>query len=391
MHFSQYCSTCCYIMRFVLFCVIFVAVNSVQTNDDSQLLSTIVLFRHGDRVPRKFAPLDPFGNSTFWPNKRGELTKLGVEQVRTLGRWLRNRYYDYLPKENSSRHIYIKSSSEMRCLTSAIALISGLFPTVVDPYRNETVSRHPFTLNTAPKNQDFIFEMAASCPKYVEAYDELLKTQDFRDIDASNSDFYEYLEEHLGVQIKSFTDVVEWYDTMREEDVKGFNLPDWTKRYYPTEMKKWYELCYKVPTYNRKLARFGTGALFEKISDLFDALINGSMNKSSSEMVLVLLSGHQTNIADVTNSLGMFRMAPYAGALIVELRKNKYSSKVFVNTFFKTDGSLEVLKIENCTVNCEIDNFFKIIKPFRISNAQIRGECGLPADWIFQPQKYQID
>jgi len=333
-----------------------------------------VISRHGDRTPREFAPLDPYKDPKYWSAERGELTNTGILHQYQLGRWLRDRYRDFLPSEYLKENFYVRSSSIDRCLMSAAANLAGLYPPTDDQIWNPKLPWRPVPIHSLPILQDFILEMPFACPKYEEMYLDLLQSEEFKEIDALNSKLYSYLERNLGVKIESFIDVGRWYDVLRIEELNNLTLPNWTHAVYPDVMKRWSDMTFKVPTYNQKMTRFGTGPFFELLSSYFEAVSTNS-TKDVLAKKMIMLTGHQTNICDISNALGSFRWAPFASALIFELRNNTELSRPYVKLLYKTGEGLEVLKMKNCSVDCDFKDFLKIVEPLRLNDTQIEKEC----------------
>ncbi|XP_044761077.1 lysosomal acid phosphatase-like [Coccinella septempunctata] len=364
----------------IIICLVIVCVAAQATNN-SNLISVVVIARHGDRTPTKFAPLDPYSDHKYWPAGRGELTNVGIQQHYNLGRWLRERYADFIPSKYNKKDIYVRSASADRCLMSAASNLAGLYPPTEDQIWNPNLPWRPIPIHSKPKSEDYIFEMGSICPRYEEIYQDLLNSVEFKEIDALNSALYAYLETNLGVKIESFTDIQPWYDTLRIEELNNLTLPNWTHSVYPDVMKQWSDQTFKVSTYDSELARFGTGPFFDKISKHFEAA-STNLTKKLIAKKIVLFTGHQTNICDISNALKVFREAPFASALIFELRNDTKSSKPFVQLLYKTEEGLEVLKMKKCSVECDLEDFLRIVEPLRMNDTQVIEECNITKTFL---------
>lgn len=267
----------------------------------------------------------------------------------------------------------MRSAQVDRCLMSAAANLAGLYPPTDEQIWNPNLPWRPIPIHSVPKSEDYIMQMAELCPRYEELYQDVLNSVEFKETDALNSKLYAYLSTNLGVQIQSFADIQPWYDTLKIEEINNFTLPNWTKTVYPDEMKQWADLTLKISSYDQELARFGTGPFFHKLSKHFEAARKNS-KKHLLAKKMVLFSGHQTNICDISNALKTFRTGPYASALIFELRNR---TNPFVKLLYKTEEKLEVLKMKKCDLDCDLDSFSSIVEPLILKDSQVREECNI--------------
>lgn len=79
------------------FVALFLLVLSTQTSatNDDDLLSILVLYRHGDRTPVQLYKTDHYTKADF-PEGLGQLTNKGKARLFELGRKLRERYRNYI-------------------------------------------------------------------------------------------------------------------------------------------------------------------------------------------------------------------------------------------------------------------------------------------------------
>lgn len=84
-----------------------------------------------------------------------------------------------------------------------------------------------------------------------------------------------------------------------------FSLPDWTKKVYvPGGDLEWVaNHAFQISTNTTELARLKTGFLIREIVDRFAQKINSQL---SPDRTLWMYSAHDTTVANVLNSLGLF-------------------------------------------------------------------------------------
>ncbi|KAJ8957112.1 hypothetical protein NQ318_007327 [Aromia moschata] len=119
------------------------AINSYSEAEADELVSVVVLYRHGDRSPISSYPTDPYIDSSYWPEGYGQLLNKGKERQYQLGEWFRKRYSTFLPNEYSPKDIRVVSTDVDRTLMSAAANLAGLYP----PHKIRNLGRR-FTLGT---------------------------------------------------------------------------------------------------------------------------------------------------------------------------------------------------------------------------------------------------
>ena len=95
-----------------LILVLFTTFHSLFADQRSlQLQTVVVLFRHGDRTPVDPYPNDPFKDRSNWPVGFGQLTPRGKMMQFNLGKFLRNRYGNFLSDQYDENAIYVSNKT----------------------------------------------------------------------------------------------------------------------------------------------------------------------------------------------------------------------------------------------------------------------------------------
>ncbi|XP_044260895.1 prostatic acid phosphatase-like [Tribolium madens] len=349
--------------RLVVACVLI----SVSLCDD--LISVVVIYRHGDRTPIQPYPRDPYRNASYWPVGFGQLTNLGKQHHFQLGQWLRQRYGGFLSPHYSERDFYIRSTDVDRTLMSAEANLAGLYPPKADQVWDPTLPWQPIPVHTTPELEDNLLAMKKYCPKYNSLLTQLFKTEFFLNISRENRDLYAYLSKNSGAQIASLESLEYLYNTLYIESLNKFVLPDWTSGVYPEKMAPWARFSFATQCYTEELARLKTGPLFNEIVEHFrNATKNDGFRK------FLVFSGHDVTIANVLNTMGAFEYhcPPYASTIMFELRRN---SSFYLNIFYKNSTQVQKIALKGCDFDCDFDDFIRILKPVLITRKQWDLEC----------------
>lgn len=123
-------------MRFTYFKKILLALFLLLCSSAPYAQETLVfaldLIRHGDRTPLLVVPKAPH----TWPEGRGQLTAIGMQQEWQRGVEFRKKYvdqYHLLPARLQNDTIYVFSTDFDRTLMSAEAVLLGLYPLGTGP------------------------------------------------------------------------------------------------------------------------------------------------------------------------------------------------------------------------------------------------------------------
>ena len=159
-----------------------------------------LVWRHGDRTPISPYPNDPYKDYQ-WPGGLGQLTKRGMRRHLELGRWLRQRYTDWLSPTYDRAEVVIRSTDVDRTLMSALSNLAGLFPPQGEQVWDEELAWQPIPVHTVPQDEDYLLSSHAHCPRFEELQKEIESGEWMRDIYTSNRDLFEYVSLNAGENI----------------------------------------------------------------------------------------------------------------------------------------------------------------------------------------------
>ncbi|KAJ3652004.1 hypothetical protein Zmor_018005 [Zophobas morio] len=343
----------------------------VTVTSSNQLLSAVVIHRHGDRNPYTTFKTDLYSDESHWPEGFGQLTKRGIQRQYELGLWLNNRYASFLPSHYSPRHIRAVSTDVDRTLMSAEVTLAGLYPPLDNDKFNENINWQPIPIHTAPRTEDPLLAMKKPCKKYKRIFSDLLKSPHITEINSINKNLYEFLSNKTGNDINDVYDVEDIYNALHSQFLANKTLPDWTAEVYPDKMKAAVLLKFKLPCYTAELARLKTGLLMGEIVRNFRGFVEGTNMRK-----LLTFSGHDSTLAEVLTTLGAFNdeVPPYSSAILLELYENE--GEFHVNVFFKNSTGLHELFVETCDFDCKFEDFERILRVMIIDSVeQWEEEC----------------
>jgi len=350
-------------MKSVFVFTIVLWVSCVSAQKKTVLLNTV--HRHGDRTVISFYPKDPWSALKYWPDGLGQVTEVGKEQLYKLGAFIRTKYDALLPKNYHPRDVYVRSTNTDRTLTSAQAVMLGV-------YQNRScASKIPYQIvpvHTIKKSTDKLLRFSATCPKAKSELNRVLARvqKDMPQYD----DVLQILSKNTGFNIRNVADVADVYGTLYIEELKGYKLPAWTKSVYPKRMTEMNQIWYGITCYSDLLRRLRGGPLVKEMISRMVQKAQGKQVQSWYEY-----SGHDHSVSTVLCTLGVYdKVWPdYTSTVFVELIQE--GGKNFVQVSYKNPPAADrVLQIKGCDKLCPLDKFQQLMKPF------------LPGDWTAECQ-----
>lgn len=112
------------------------------------------------------------------------------------GKWLRERYANFLPDKYSKTNVYIQASDSDRVLISAQLLLAGLFPPKGTDVWSDKLMWQPIPIHTVPDYNDTEVAQKVFCSKFSKIMAKQLQKEDtdFEDV--------KYLANYTGRALK---------------------------------------------------------------------------------------------------------------------------------------------------------------------------------------------
>ena len=237
---------------------------------------------------------------------------------------------------------------------------------------NPDILWQPIPVHTTPEKQDEILAGKKLCPSYEYAYKKLQETDEFRNLNAHYKPLYEYLTNHTGRQVNNIVGAQYIYSNLLIESFNNFTLPDWTKTVFPEPLSQLSARAFQMSTYTTEMARLKTGPLLKYILDGF---VSKSLGKSKPTQSMWMLSAHDTTVANLLNTLGLFELhnPPFRACVLIELRL--IDRNPFVSIFYKNSSAEpKPLFIPKCGTMCPLGDMLDLYQPV------------LPEDWAQECQ-----
>lgn len=371
------------IMRisFILSLIIIRKINANSLNKSSLVLLQII-HRHGDRTPLDFYRNDPYSAMDQWADGLGELTPKGKHRLYYFGQEMRKRYGEYLGE--SPKNIYSRSSASNRCLESASAFVTGLYPPKNRWIwsQNDSLAQlwQPIAIQTILKSSDGLLVPSSKCPAADEAYEEILQSKEVIDFMSSQKDFIEKLNEKTGENYTELRKLEHLSNTLNTE--LDFDepkpMPKWINELGNDTLDrlKQFELN-GFKWSSKKLQRLRAGLMFKELTTNMKNIVKSNNSDKHLIKKVYSYSTHDSIIVTILQSLGLYSGIPpsYGSALLFEL--HQIDSKYFVQLFYANVTpilKISELNLKVCHLNesqsiCKLENFIESVNEF------------IPNDW----------
>ncbi|XP_075227467.1 prostatic acid phosphatase-like [Lycorma delicatula] len=352
-----------YKLNILIMLIIYISKNTVfmQSFQDKESLELVaVLHRHGDKTPAVFYKNDPYKDvAKYWPIGVNQLTKKGKTQLYNVGKLLRKKYKNFIPRY-SVYSVKVNSSDMDRCLMSSAALLAGLFPPEGDDIWNDQLIWQPIPIHTLPVTQDKVLAPLSLCPRFTLERESIISELARHETEEDKC-FYQYLTENMGQNI-SLNDIPDLHATFIIEERNGLILPEWTKKIYPEKMNEIAQLAASTNTWNKLLKRFYGGPVIKEILHQFKDKSEGLIKDK-----LLLYSAHDLTIINTFRALEFkeYLIPDFGATLTFEL--HRYGDTYYVRMFYShfAETVPYELKIPECTVPCTLDMFLNITEYVR--------------------------
>lgn len=329
----------------------------------AELRFVSVLFRHGDRTPDnngfEMYPKDPYLNYNFYPTGLGQLTIKGKNREYKLGEVLRERYAVYLGKVLTPETIECLSSDYDRTKMSLQLVLAGLLPPAPIQEWNQKLHWQPIPAKYLRRIEDNLF-LPDECPLFLAEYNKIVDGPEGQALLAPYADLMDHLTNVTGKDIRKPLDLYYMYHTLMSEYSLDLPLPDWAYEIFPQgKLLDAAIASYKIANYNTRLRRLYGGPYLRIITEKLAALRQGTMQDQKK---MYLYSGHESNVAAVLNSLGVYQphVPEYSSAVIIEMHYLNNTFYVKVLYYFGIPPAVSEMKMPGCDLLCPLDKFLEL-------------------------------
>ncbi|MBX9597247.1 MAG: histidine phosphatase family protein [Burkholderiales bacterium] len=315
------------IILLILSLNIFGVTYSIET-----LRFTLDLIRHGDRVPLNNLPKDAYK----WPDEElGQLTPKGMQQEYNLGVLLGLKYRLFLPQIYKPSFLYVRSTDFDRTLTSAEAVLLGLYPLGTGPeIDGHTALPHGFQaipIHTVPQTEDKLLlgNKQIGFESVVKTY--VYDTGEWRDKIHQYESQLIYWSKISGLSLGNMLQLPTLADNLYIRKLYGIPMPEGITSIDEQQISVLSTWVVTTIYNNDKVASYASADLRREIKEQLIAISKKkNVNKS------LIFVAHETTLMPLLSALGdkQSQIPPYASDLNIQLlekENNTYIVRVSLN------------------------------------------------------------
>ncbi|KAL3075450.1 hypothetical protein niasHS_011957 [Heterodera schachtii] len=350
--------------------------------DHRQLLFVQAIWRHGDRAPGKLPyPGDQY-DEKYWPRGWGQLTNLGMTQMRELGQFLRQRYVtelNFLDPTYNREDVFVQASGSDRALVSAQALLQGMYPPVAELEQfDPTLNWQPIPVHSTGPNHELLKPTSFACPVYDEMKKEV-KQQLEQNLTNTYPELFTFIQQKVykSAQPISLHQAAK-LSNIKREVLHNLSQPEWVNlRWDQYGGQTTLDLVTELRRLERsaefarpELAILKGGLLLGDWVQRAETVLQRQTPKEANKAVLY--SAHDGTLQALLYALGVGdgQMVPYSACVMMELY-NATGGVIHLDIYYRHNGILDKLKLADCGDSfCEADKTLNSFEKNAINGRQ---------------------
>ncbi|KAF9816558.1 hypothetical protein SFRURICE_010717, partial [Spodoptera frugiperda] len=367
--------------------------------DDTELLLTFLIHRHGDRTPIESSlSLTNRADELIEASAKygyGQLTDVGKRRSYELGQFIRRRYDELLSPTFNRSEIYVRSTDSTRAKMTVLTALAAVYPAPQDNWSNE-INWTPIPYTTVPAKYDFNLA-TVNCPELLtKVYSAYTLTASSIPALAPYQDVLDQWSAIVGLNLTQYP--IYTYslnDVYTAQMSLGIPLDDDLAAIYPEiAVIAGIALDALYSSYTSRVLSSGSfktimsshcyispGPLLNQFFTVADQVIAGEDVQR-----VQIYSAHDLNVfafETVTRVAEKQGVPKYASAYALELRKVVDTGDYIVVPVYLNTPSEDVIKyldIEECGQRCAYESFRSLTSIYNLEESLWRTECGFSPD-----------
>ena len=333
-----------------------------ELNISKTLVKLAVIFRHGDRS------LHDVGGA----GGSAQLTTIGARHMYDLGQFYRKRYKSFLTDNISE--IQAKSIALNRCLTSIECVLAALYPPNNESKIEPDLDWQPIPVLMEPLETDAVLFPESYCPVATNDRSQRKVLPYFKQVNAENKEFMQFLSEKSGTNITTFVQISHLQDDILVKKIHNMSVEDWVTDEIYEKMESFTDLWYTWETDTFIQQKFRAGPFLKEILQVLpknesQPIITGAQSdEDEAPHKFYLYCSKRFNMAALLRALGSFnnRSALAGDSVIFEL--HEWDDKRYLRVYHLNDTdtkTLYPLVVRGCSSHdCLWDDFVQAIQPY---------------------------
>ncbi|KAH8367705.1 hypothetical protein KR084_001731 [Drosophila pseudotakahashii] len=352
-----------------------------------------IVFRHGIRTPVDTYPKDPYLRDSFKPTGWGHVTNSGKRELFEMGRWLHRRYGEFMGPYYRPERLHAQATASPRAMMSLQTTLASMFEPRGTPMEwNKHLNWQPIPIVSEPLDEDSLLLVRTPCPRYFEALEEVFKRPEVIAETEPYEQMFRELTNLTGKSIQSAEDINSLYITLLAEQEFGYQLPAWTKDYFPDRMQFLAEQSYVYNAYTPEMQKIKGGPFLKRMYKEMVAKSTGILKPRDRGMFIY--TGHDWTVGNILMALGVWKrqMPRFAVMAIFETHRDKETGEYYVEIFLRNDehGCLEQLQLKDCDRQCPLSRLIELSDDV-LPNEPAEQRCRPHDDHFVEPPPRIID
>ncbi|CAK1588916.1 unnamed protein product [Parnassius mnemosyne] len=354
----------------------------------TELVFTFLVHRHGDRTPVQeylyLSDKPELLQKITEPLGYGQLTDLGKRRAYELGKFIRNRYSDYLSPKYNQSEIYIRSTDSTRAKMTVLVAMAAVYRPDGHGWI-EDINWVPVPYTTVPLRYDFL--MGFNCPRFDEYKKKLLTT--YIPEMAKYNDVLDRLSSVLKNDIRSTPVKIFYaYDLFISQTHMGIPVEPSIEKMMP-DIKEAADKAFDILFANDTLLPLKAGLLLNEFFEVSASAVAGEPTQK-----VRIYSAHDNNVyafEAISKAIPRQGVPPYAGLFALELRRVvKTGRYVVLPIYVKSPGEqVQYLEIKGCGGPlCDLKKFYDITSPYLLDVDEWKKRCNYDENATFNSEGF---
>ncbi|KAL1502127.1 hypothetical protein ABEB36_007319 [Hypothenemus hampei] len=345
----------------LLVLALIIGINLAKEPDKKELKLVHIIFRHGIRTPADTYPTDPHVNDTLYPVGWGQLTNEGKMEMYELGKFLRQRYDNFLGDFYHPNEFYSQSTGVDRTKASVQLVNVGIWPPKTKQIWGP-LNWQPIPVHSELLSQDMLLLVRKPCAAYHKERDKVVASETVQKKFQENQALFNYLTQHTGRLVENFDDVQDIFSTLKAEMDYNLTLPSWTNECYPDKMLEATVFSYTLNAWNDKMNRLKGGVLLNKIINDWKSKVNERDLEHPQKAFLY--GGHDSTIVNFMRTLKVWdtQFPNYGVTVLLEfsILDGEYGLEVYLRN--STSVPPFKLNIPGCNDFCPLTKLLEVTR-----------------------------
>lgn len=180
-----------------------------------------------------------------------------------------------------------------------------MFPPSDDEIWNNELNWQPIPIHTIPLSEDYLLNSFVPCPRFDHMFKEHMESMEIKSLLENHKELINFMERNSGQPLPALVDVLNLYNILYVENLKGLDLPEWANIALESNHTLDYlgAINYQSVTHSIEMKKLRAGFLIREILDRFK---NKTLCLLEPDRTVWLYAAHGSVVVNVLNALNLF-------------------------------------------------------------------------------------